>query len=318
MSATVFTIAREMDAIGSRTRRSQGISLALHGALFLWLILHRQLAPVPEQLVEVTWLDPEPVAVEPASPASPPVLPEVRVDEPAPMIAAAPNLREARFPRPTETADLAPRPQDIQVTRDAVRSQLDRFRASRETAVALAAAADPSSRLAAAAAPPATGLPGGTTPAELARNAAPVSAAPLTRSGTPARQPALAVAAPTSSAFTRVLPETPTSSTAERVLGSARLSGEVADRPVIRHEMPGYPDWATRQAVEADVTLGFVVLADGSVKSGVQVSRTAGFLDFDDASVAALLRWRFAPLPAGNTAEQRGSITFHFRIRDQR
>jgi TonB family protein len=102
------------------------------------------------------------------------------------------------------------------------------------------------------------------------------------------------------------------------MLGSAHLSGEVADRPVVEHAMPVYPPWAMREAVEADVTLQFSVLPNGLVKKNIQIVRTAGFGDFDDAAVAALLRWRFAPLEGAGVVEQWGRLTFHFRLRDQR
>ena len=313
MSTTVFGLAREMDAIRARTRRSQILSGLMHAAVILWLILHRQLAPAPEQLVEVTWLDPVPalrpelVAVE----LAPAMLREMVAPEPA----DTPDPKEVRFERTTETAEQAPRPQDTRASRDAVQARLENLRTTRESSAALAAAANPRSRLVAAVT---TSLSDAAAPSELQRAAAPAAAAPLARSTTPTRRPALAAAAPTSSALSRALPEKPAAATAERVLGSARLSGEVADRQVTHHEMPLYPDWATRDAVEADVTLRFVVRPDGQVTDGVQVTRTAGFLDFDDAAVAALRRWRFAPVPKGQSADQWGSITFHFRLRDRR
>ena len=318
MSVTVFTLSREMAAIQSRTRRTQVVSAAVHLAVILWLLLHRQFMPEPEQLVEVTWLDPAPAPAAAPAPVTPPPAPREAaepVSEPAPV--ATPESREVRFERPTEAAEPAPRPQDATASRDALKKRLDSLQPVSRASSALAAAATPQRRtLAAAPSRPTAAVPA--APGSLERASTPAPATDLNRSAAPRRRPALAAAAPTSSALTQAMPETPAASQAERILGSAKLSGEVADRPVLEHEMPAYPDWATRQAVEADVTLSFVVLADGRIKDGIQVSRTAGFLDFDDAAVAALRRWRFAPLPAGQSAEQRGSITFHFRLRDQR
>jgi TonB family protein len=101
-----------------------------------------------------------------------------------------------------------------------------------------------------------------------------------------------------------------------RSLHGAELSGEIADRPVLSHALPVYPEWATTQAVEGRVTLYFEVLPDGRIKENVQVRKTAGFADFDQNAMAALRQWRFAPLPDGATADQWGTITFRYRLRD--
>ena len=317
MSTTVFTLSRDMAAISSRTRRSQVVSVALHAAVLLWLILHRQLTPAPEQLVEVTWLEPAPV-VAPVPAAPQPTSREVVATRPDPVPTPTPASEEVRFERATETAEQAPRPQDARASRDAVRARLESLQTARKPSAVLAAAANPGTRLVGAASTSQVVSASLATPDQLTRTDAPAQTTTLTRQAVPNRQPVLAAAAPTSPALIRALPEASTSTAAQRVLESASLRGEVADRPVMVHEMPVYPDWATREAVEADVTLHFVVLPNGSIKDGIQVDRTAGFLDFDDAAMAALHRWRFAPLPAGQSVEQRGSITFHFRLRDQK
>jgi TonB family protein len=90
----------------------------------------------------------------------------------------------------------------------------------------------------------------------------------------------------------------------------------VADRPIVSHTTPIYPDWAKREAVEGSVTLFFYVRPDGSIKENVLVQKTAGFEDFDQSAVTALRAWRFQALSAGRTGEQWGTITFHFRLRD--
>ena len=107
-----------------------------------------------------------------------------------------------------------------------------------------------------------------------------------------------------------------TESVARRTLEGAELAGEIANRPVIEHAMPIYPEWAKNQAVEATVTLYFVVLPDGRVKENIQIKKTAGFLDFDSSAVAALSKWRFQALTGGAAHEQWGTITFRYRLRD--
>jgi TonB family protein len=104
----------------------------------------------------------------------------------------------------------------------------------------------------------------------------------------------------------------------ERTLDGVTLSGPAAGRDIEQHELPAYPAWATQQAVEATVTLYFIVLPDGRVKDNVQIRKTGGYADFDDNATNALLRWRFAPLPAGQRQEQWGTITFRYRLRDVR
>jgi TonB family protein len=107
-----------------------------------------------------------------------------------------------------------------------------------------------------------------------------------------------------------------TDSDARRVLAGAQLTGPVADRPVLSYDVPDYPEWAKNEAVEGSVAIYFVVLPDGRVKENVMVEKTAGFADFDDNAVRALLTWRFEPLKGGATGEQWGTITFHYRLTD--
>ena len=97
--------------------------------------------------------------------------------------------------------------------------------------------------------------------------------------------------------------------------GDILLEGPAADRPVLASLMPDYPGWARRQAVEASVTLHFIVLPDGRVREDVQVIRTGGFSDFDERATAALRQWRFAALVGDDAAGQWGTITFRYRLR---
>jgi len=91
--------------------------------------------------------------------------------------------------------------------------------------------------------------------------------------------------------------------------------GPVADRALLAHEKPIYPEWAKSQAVEGSVTLYFVVRPDGRIKENIMVEKTSGFEEFDLNAIRALRGWKFEPVPAGATGEQWGRITFHFRLR---
>jgi len=103
---------------------------------------------------------------------------------------------------------------------------------------------------------------------------------------------------------------------AKRTLSGASLAGPIADRPVLSYRKPVYPDWAKKEAVGGSVTLYFIVRPDGSVKENILVQQTAGFEDFDESARTALKAWRFAPLAAGRSGEQWGTITFHFRLQE--
>jgi TonB family protein len=97
-------------------------------------------------------------------------------------------------------------------------------------------------------------------------------------------------------------------------VAGAQLVGPVADRSLLSHVKPVYPEWAKKDGVEASVTLRFFVLSSGLVKENILVETTSGFRDFDVASVNALIQWQFEPL--AGAAEQWGRITFHFRLSD--
>ncbi len=91
--------------------------------------------------------------------------------------------------------------------------------------------------------------------------------------------------------------------------------GPVADRALLAHGKPTYPEWAKKQAIEASVTLYFIVRPDGRIKENVLVEKTSGFEEFDLNAIRALRGWKFEPLAPGTTGEQWGQITFHFRLR---
>ena len=107
-----------------------------------------------------------------------------------------------------------------------------------------------------------------------------------------------------------------TDSSARRLLAGAALQGPVVDRPLISYTTPIYPEWAKRQAIEASVTLYFVVLPDGRVKENILIQKTSAYEDFDRNATNALLTWRFEPLKAEAIGEQWGLITFHYKLSD--
>src|SRR5262249_5483469 len=107
---------------------------------------------------------------------------------------------------------------------------------------------------------------GGTSPVALKRGGD--GAGPslqLTRGASHGLAPAL-VATPAAAERAAEAPAGGGESTARRTLAGATLMGPIADRAILTHVTPVYPEWAKRDAVEGSVTLYFVVRADGTVK----------------------------------------------------
>lgn len=97
--------------------------------------------------------------------------------------------------------------------------------------------------------------------------------------------------------------------------GGMEISGPLAGRKVVSAQMPAYPEWARAKGVEADVLIRFFVNAEGTVLERMLIERTSGYKDLDDLCMEALKKMVFAPLPAGQTEDQWGIITFRFRLK---
>jgi TonB family protein len=306
----------EVPALRRRQRRCFVASLLWHALLFCWLVLVRPDTTEPLGMVEISWLEPEPVAaVKPLPPAAKPK-PVKQEEKPAP--ASDVQRPAVKFRRELKRAPVEPQPQNSSALKDRLDERLATLR-KQEPRPGLLAASEPTSRWSAAAPASPTDALGAPSaaPRELTREQGPAGdPLSLRREPTPSRRPALAAPPPVpENEPAPAVSETPT---AARTLEGVTLTGAIANRPVVSHPMPGYPEWAMREAVEATVTLSFVVMPDGRVKENIQLQKTGGYSDFDDNAVAALRRWRFAALPAGNAEEQWGTITFRYRLRDSR
>lgn len=306
---TLSNVPFELERIRTRTHRTTGVSAVLHILLVLLLSRMKVDTSVPEGLVEVMWLDPVPAAAAPPAPA---VTPEQKPVNPAP--------RDSRihFARETKDATAAPRPQDVAATQDRLRNRLasmqQDFAQTPLQVAGLGSSSLPSfSSLA--------GLPEGTGKSSaIGLNRGTSSLPPLDlsrgRGGPPGAAPALqkmqeAPAAPRG--------ERPMASSGvtRQVLAGITLRGPVADRALLVHTRPEYPEWAQRELVEGSVRLYFEVLPDGRVKENVLVERTSGVEDFDRNATRALKSWRFEPVADG-VGEQWGSITIDFRLNEAR
>lgn len=312
MSAT--TLAADQHACKMRTRRSLIGSGVLHAAVLLWLALQTAVRAEEEVLTEVTWLEPLPAE------ATPPVAtsPVVADPEPAPAVAKPePDPAPERFERLLPVAGVVPVPQVSGRTTDALESRLASLRDERKLSKPGLAAAmtDPAVSRPALASPSAADVPRAGRVAltrEDTARPAPVAMTRGSRPGTSRHLPMSTIATP--SAERAPAMSGPVDSTMVKELAGARLLGPVANRALVSHRVPEYPEWAKHEGVEGTVSIRFLVQPDGKVRENVLVERTSGFEDFDGNATDALLTWRFEPLSGSAIGDQWGVITFNYRL----
>jgi TonB family protein len=302
------------DEVRQRTRWTMGVSLALHALLLAFVLAPRPAREAAPELTEITMLSPGDLA---ESPAGDPAPATAVAREPSPG-ARVPVRQDESFRRTSDQAELSPDADAISAA-DRVSARLAAMRQDVSVPVANASAAVTTSAVWTTPAAAAGGGGGNAQALSLTRGGTGEGSTPLAlgRGGGTSVSPALAQAgaAPRFADAPATAPEDGDAH-ARRTLAGAQLAGPIADRAVLRHVTPDYPEWAKRDGVEAAVTLYFIVRPDGSVRENILVQKTAGFGDFDDSARAALAAWRFAPLGGGRTGEQWGTITFHFRLKD--
>jgi TonB family protein len=309
---TAVAMRMDIETSRARLRWTMAVSAVLHLLLMLWITLYRGERHQLMGLTEITLL--EPGDLEPAGAAGP--APAAVAPVPWAGLARA-HAVDVRFRRERSEADVAPEPQSELALNDRLDARLSDLRTSAHTAAPGAALPTTPAAIWGTPAAVASGPGGaGSAPLALSRGGSGGPSLDLTRGGGPAGSPALAAATLRGASAAAAAPATGGDATARRTLAGATLAGPIADRAVLSHVTPLYPEWAKREGVEGSVTLYFVVRPDGAVKENVLVQKTAGFEDFDESARAALRAWRFAPLRGGRTGEQWGTITFHFRLRD--
>ncbi len=321
-----------------RTQRSMGTSTVIHILLLSWLVLLPKTGSETSGITEITLLEPGELSLggSPGSgpnlsaPAAPAPRGAARIGPETPGYAVA-HSADVSFRRRADES-VSPTQQNPNVFADRLEARLSALQAgaaSPTKGVAVASIAP--APLWGTAPVPASGTgdgSGGTAPIELKRGAGGTGGGGRGGSGTGAGNgrgpgygeggsgagPALAVPKLPAVTAEAAKPASETKSAARRELAGMKLMGPIADRAVIHYAVPQYPDWAKREGIEGSVTLYFVVLADGQVKENVMVQKTAGFEDFDQNAIAALRTWKFEPLRRGQTGEQWGTITIHYRL----
>jgi TonB family protein len=305
MSAALPLIdARETQ---DRTRFTMAVSVAVHALLLLALALIKPVVAAHEEtLTEITMEDPGPPAGGDPSSAAPAPRPSAG--------SPATSIRDASFRRTEKIADITPQPQSDRTATDQLEARLATLQSRTVEPIAGSATAAPTGLWGAA---PATVGDGGGhgAPISLKRGGGDGGGPALTLTRGPGEGARSTLAlAPAPAAHAESEPEKGGDTGAKRTLAGVTLMGPIADRPILHHVAPVYPEWAKRDGVEGAVTLYFIVRADGTIKENVLVQKTAGFGDFDDNARAALREWRFQPLGDGRTGEQWGTITFRFRL----
>ena len=299
----------EFEAIQSRTRKTIGVSVAIHALVVLWLILYRTVAPPPPALTEISWI--EPVAISPPKPAV-----TVKVTQPAVQRKLPePQQTPAHFVRKTTKSDFAPQPQDSKVVEDKLKrtlSKMERKAVTSNTRISGIAEAKHMTKthLASVNNTESKGRESIKLTREMRSSPNPIA---LTRTNPTTKATPVTLTKPPEQKVTQAK-ISDENSTAQRIIDGAKLVGPVADRPLVSYETPVYPEWAKKDGVEATVNLYFIVLPNGTVKENILIQKTSGFADFDDSAIEALKKWRFEPLKGGATGEQWGSITFNFRL----
>jgi TonB family protein len=293
------------------------VSGVLHAGLLFLLALQTKIVADEEVLTEVTWVEPAPI-VSPPPVATAPAVPERQV-EPAPeVVAPEPTPAPERFERPVEVAEVAPKPQVSTRTADALASRVASLQAERPVSKPGLSTALPDPKvsrptLAAAAVGPTSRSGRVELTREEGTRTAPVSMTRGTPTGTSRPLSMATIAAPKAERGTAAMSGT-VDSTLVRDLAGARLLGPVADRPLVSHQVPTYPEWAKKEGVEGSVSIRFLVQPDGRVRENLLVERTSGFEDFDANATRALLAWRFEPLTGSSIGDQWGVITFNYRL----
>jgi TonB family protein len=299
-----------IDRIQTQTRWSLSASTILHAMLFTWLIVLWRPAPEIPPITEITFLEPGELAGLTLAKAGSSAAPASAPGE------LAPGDQDIHFHRGSRSSDLQFDSQSPSALEDRLNARLAALQGTAGAPSAGVVASAPASLWGSSPATVSGTGTGGTSPVALKRGGeggGPSIA--LTRGGSHDLAPALVS---TSAPAERAASDAPAKggeSMTRRTLAGATLMGPIADRAIVAHATPVYPEWAKRDAVEGSVTLYFVVRADGSVKENILVQKTAGFEEFDENARAALAAWRFEPLHDGRTGEQWGNITFHFRLR---
>ena len=89
------------------------------------------------------------------------------------------------------------------------------------------------------------------------------------------------------------------------------LTGEVANRKILTKVKPTYPEKARKEGWEGVVVLKFWVTPEGAVKN-IQLLRSSGYPELDNAAKSALSQWKFAAKDVAQ--DEWGQLTVRFTL----
>ena len=94
----------------------------------------------------------------------------------------------------------------------------------------------------------------------------------------------------------------------------AAESEPVFDAAYLNNPAPFYPAAAKRKSIQGKVLIDVVVKTDGTAAQ-VQIARSSGYGDLDEAAIDAIKQWRFIPAKSKGQAIQANVIVpIEFKI----
>lgn len=90
------------------------------------------------------------------------------------------------------------------------------------------------------------------------------------------------------------------------------IEGEIEGRKVLSNPLPEYPEGLNKNAT---IKIACVVLPDGSVSSTGMIPVRKENAVLEELAMNSLKLWRFAPLPEDINQNQKGFITFVFKVK---
>ena len=89
------------------------------------------------------------------------------------------------------------------------------------------------------------------------------------------------------------------------------IEGELEGRKIQSNPLPRYPEGLNKNAT---IKIAFEVFPDGAVSSSGMVPVRKENAVLEELAMNSLKLWRFSPLPDGGTNNQKGVITFVFKV----
>ncbi|MFC1608250.1 hypothetical protein ACFL47_09790 [Candidatus Latescibacterota bacterium] len=96
-----------------------------------------------------------------------------------------------------------------------------------------------------------------------------------------------------------------------RDVANFTIEGEIKGRDIMSNPLPEYPDGLNKNA---QIKISFVVLPDGSVSAREMFPVKKENAVLEELAMARLKLWKFSALPEGSSRNQKGIITFEFKL----